>query len=57
MTDRLAIAGLQVAKPLADLVANEIAPGTGVDGHCYRLFGTFRLRFTGYIGLGLSWLR
>lgn len=31
MTDRLTIAGLQVAKPLADLVADQIAPGTGVD--------------------------
>lgn len=31
MTDRSAIAGLQIAKPLADLVANQIAPGTGVD--------------------------
>lgn len=31
MTDRLSLAGLQVAKPLADLVADQIAPGTGVD--------------------------
>ena len=31
MTDRVSAAGLQVARPLHDLVATEIAPGTGID--------------------------
>jgi len=31
MTQRITIAGLQVAKVLADLVANEIIPGTGIE--------------------------
>ncbi|TVQ88001.1 MAG: malate synthase G [Chromatiaceae bacterium] len=31
MTDRINAAGLQVAKPLYDLIAEEIAPGTGID--------------------------
>jgi malate synthase len=31
MTERVEVAGLKVAKPLYDLVKNEIAPGTGVD--------------------------
>ncbi len=31
MTERVAVGGLQVAKPLYDLVQNEIAPGVGVD--------------------------
>ena len=31
MTDRIQKGGLDVAKELHDLVANEIAPGTGVD--------------------------
>ena len=31
MTERINIAGLQVARVLADLVAHEIVPGTGVD--------------------------
>ncbi len=31
MTDRVEVAGLKVARPLYDLVAKEIAPGTGVD--------------------------
>ncbi len=31
MTDRVEVAGLKVAKPLYDLVANDIAPGTGVE--------------------------
>ncbi len=31
MTERVDAAGLQVAKPLHQLVSNEIAPGTGVD--------------------------
>ena len=31
MTERVTTGGLQVAKELYDLVADEIAPGTGVD--------------------------
>lgn len=31
MTDRRVIAGLQIAAPLYDLVARDIAPGTGID--------------------------
>jgi len=31
MTDRIAVGGLDVARPLYDLIANEIAPGTGID--------------------------
>jgi len=31
MTERVTRSGLQVAKPLADLLENAIAPGTGVD--------------------------
>ncbi|TCT23040.1 malate synthase G [Thiobaca trueperi] len=31
MTERLEIGGLKIAKPLYDLVKNEIAPGTGID--------------------------
>ena len=31
MTDRVTAAGLQVARPLHDLVATRIAPGTGVE--------------------------
>ena len=31
MTDRIQKGGLDVAKELHDLMANEIAPGTGVD--------------------------
>ena len=30
MTDRIQLAGLQVAKEISDLVANELTPGTGV---------------------------
>ena len=30
MTDRIEASGLKVAKPLFDLVADEIAPGTGI---------------------------
>ena len=30
-TERVALAGLQIAKPLFDLVQNEITPGTGID--------------------------
>ncbi|MCC5812399.1 MAG: malate synthase G [Ectothiorhodospiraceae bacterium] len=30
MTERVEIGGLKIAKPLYDLVANEVAPGTGV---------------------------
>jgi malate synthase len=30
MTDRISVGGLQVAAPLYDLVADEIAPGTGI---------------------------
>ena len=30
MSERISIAGLQIAKPLYDLVKNEIAPGTGI---------------------------
>ena len=33
MTERIQAGGLQVAKVLHDLVANEIAPGTGVDAN------------------------
>jgi malate synthase len=37
MTDRITVAGLQIARPLHDLVEQEIAPGTGVDpGHFWK---------------------
>jgi malate synthase len=32
MTPRVTLAGLQIAKPLHDLVRDEIAPGTGISG-------------------------
>ena len=39
MSTRIAIAGLQIAKPLYDLVRDEIAPGTGVAaGHAWQGF-------------------
>ena len=31
MTERVEVGGLKIAKPLYDLVKNEIAPGTGID--------------------------
>ncbi|MCC5856930.1 MAG: malate synthase G [Ectothiorhodospiraceae bacterium] len=40
MTDRVEVAGLQIARPLYDLVANEITPGTGVDAdHVWQALG------------------
>jgi len=35
MTQRITIAGLQVAQVLADLVANEIIPGTGIEADVF----------------------
>jgi len=37
MTERVAVGGLQVAKPLYDLVQSEIAPGTGIDPNAFWL--------------------
>jgi len=31
MTDRIAVGGLEVAKPLYDLIADEVGPGTGIE--------------------------
>jgi len=35
MTQRITIAGLQVAQVLADLVTNEIIPGTGIEADAF----------------------
>ena len=35
MTERVAVGGLRVAKPLLDFVADEALPGTGVDGDAF----------------------
>ena len=35
MTDRIKKGGLEIAAELHDLVANEIAPGTGVEAVSY----------------------
>jgi malate synthase len=35
MIQRIDVGGLRVAKPLYDLVKNEIAPGTGVDADVF----------------------